>query len=285
MMELTNEEQAWQVLGPGKVYFNYGPVSMVVMAYKGDTALTDLCCQSFEIIDSALKEITNFLPILRQYPGEISAEGLTGIPLLMFEAVTAIGEPTLTPMATAAGAISDRVADWLFAQGASRVIVNNGGDIALRLAKGESVKVGLMSSLKHGKVDRIVTIKAEDRIGGIATSGLGGRGLTRGIAEGVSVFSHNAILADALATHMANSSFIESEKVITTMAGNINLLSDIEDLTVVVGVDSLSQGEEHMALDKIGQEAQRQKKKGNLLALCARIQDEFLEIDMPKDGE
>lgn len=281
----NKEKQAWQILSPGKVYFNYGPVSMLVMAYKEEVALTDLCCQAFSVIDSALKEITNSLEILRLYPKQIQADTLTGLPLLMYETVKRIDEPTLTPMATVAGAISDRVADWLFEQGATKVIINNGGDIALRLGKGESIKVGLISSLKVGEVDKIVLIKEEDRIGGIATSGLGGRGFTRGIAEGVSVFTHNGILADALATHMSNSSYIESEKVISTLAGNINPQSDIKDLSVVLGVDSLTAKEENMALNKIKKEAQRQKEMGNLIGLCAKVQNKSLEFHMPKNNE
>lgn len=51
-----------------------------------------------------------------------------------------------------------------------------------------------MSSLQLGVMDRILTIRAEDGIGGVATSGLGGRSMTRGIAQGVSVFPPVAYL-------------------------------------------------------------------------------------------
>lgn len=281
VQQKQNEQNPWQILEPGKVYFNYGPVSMVVMAYKGDEPLTELCCQSFSVIDSALSEISASLKLLKQYPDQISPDSLTGLPLRMYEAVKAIGEPSLTPMAAVAGGISDLVADWLFSQGASRAIVNNGGDIALRLAKGESVRIGLMSSLELAKIDHVVTIRAEDGIRGVATSGLGGRGFTRGIAQGVSVFSHSGIIADALATHMANSSYIDSENVIVATAGTINPTSDIKDLSIVVGVDVLTDEEVKLSLNKISKEAKRQKEKGNLLALCARVQNIGLKMDIP----
>lgn len=282
MIEQNQKEQnPWQIIEPGKVFFNYGPVSMVVMADKGGAPLTELCCQVFSVIDSALSEIAAFLKILRQYPHQISLSSLTGMPLLMYEAVKAIEEPTLTPMAAVAGAISDAVADWLFAQGATKVIVNNGGDIALRLAEGESVRIGLMSSLEIRQIDRVVTIKSEDGIGGVATSGLGGRGFTRGIAQGVSVFSRNGIIADALATHMANSSYIDSGNVIVTKAGNVNPESDIKDLSIVVGVEDLTEEEIKLSLEKIDREAKRQIEIGNLIGLIAGVQNQFIEINVP----
>lgn len=282
MVDVKNkDEEKYRVLSPGKVYFNYGPVSMVVSAFKNETPLTELCCKSFEIIDAALKEITESLEILRLYNNQIPDGILAGLPLLMHETVKKIKEPNLTPMSTAAGAISDKVADWLFQQGATKVIVNNGGDIALRLAKGESIKLGLISSLKEGKIDKVVTIKEEDNIGGIATSGLGGRGFTCGIAEGVTVITHSAIMADALATHIANKSYIESEKVAATLAGNINATSDIKDLNIVISVDKLTEREENMAIENINREVLRQKEIGNLFGLYGKIQNKFFEFKYP----
>lgn len=283
--QFNESKNPYQVLKPGKVYFNYGPVSMVVMADKNGTPLTDLCCESFSVINAALEEMSSSLELMRLYYPKINPNLLSGMPLAMFEAVKAIGEPTLTPMVAVAGVLSDKVADWLSKQGATRVMVNNGGDIALRLAEGESVRVGVMSSLKDQKMDRIVDIKAEYGIGGIATSGLGGRGFTRGVAEGITVFAPNATIADGLATHMANCSYIESKNVITTKAGNINPMTDIKDLSIVVGVDKLTAKEEKQAIKNIEEEARRQKSKGNLMALCARIQDQSLEINMPGKDE
>ena len=123
----------------------------------------------------------------------------------MAESVLATGEPTLTPMAAVAGTVADAMADWLFARGADLVAVNNGGDVALRLGEGRSIRMGILPDL-NGRVTEIVEIRAEDGIGGVCTSGLGGRSLTRGIAGGVTVFSRRCALADACATHIANCS-------------------------------------------------------------------------------
>jgi ApbE superfamily uncharacterized protein (UPF0280 family) len=279
---LSNREKAasefYRILAPGKVHFDYGPVSMVVTAMAREQPLTELCCQTFEVIDSALKEISAALPYLRRYAGEINGAALSGLPLVMFESVKALGEPTLTPMAAVAGTIADCVADWLFAQQADQVTVNNGGDIALRLGPGKSVQVGIVSSLEQGRIDHVVRVTDQDGIGGIATSGLGGRSFTRGIAQGLSAFARNCALADALATHLANVSFIQSPRVFTRRAGDLDPDSDIRDLEVVTAVDPLTEDEINRSLEQIRQEALRQKQLGNLLALRASVQGKSLMV-------
>ncbi len=276
----SNGSHPWRILAPGKVYFHYGPTSMVVMADKDGSPLTDLCCEAYAVINAALEEITASLSYLRLYPKQIQRGLLTGLPGRMLAGVVAVGEPTLTPMATVAGAVSDTVADWLVSQGASRAMVNNGGDVALRLAPGTEVKLGIMSSLQLGVIDRSLTIRAEDGIGGVATSGLGGRSLTRGIAQGVSVFSATCILADALATHLANCSYVKSEHVSVAKAGQVDPGSDIKDLDVVIGVNKLDGREVKQALNQVKREAVRQKKKGNLIAACCRVQETMLDYEM-----
>jgi ApbE superfamily uncharacterized protein (UPF0280 family) len=271
-------------LAPGKVYFDYGPSSIVVMADKDGEPLTDLCRRAFDVIDASLAEIAAALSWLRRCPAQIPAGQLSGLPRRMLEAALVVGEPTLTPMAAVAGCVSDAVADWLFAQGASRVIANNGGDVALRLAPGTSAKIGLMTSLWAGQVDQAVTIKAEDGIGGVATSGLGGRSLTRGVARGVSAFARRCILADALATHLANCSYIPSDQVLTMKAGEVDPNSDIGDLAVVVDVGRLDHKLTKQALRQVEREARRQKEKGNLIAACARVQDDSLNFEMPAEA-
>lgn len=267
------ENDTMRVLSPGKVFIDYGPVSMVLMAFQGEEPLTGLCQSAFAIVDAALREITQSLPYLRLPPLQIPADTLTGLPLKMLEAVLAVGEPTLTPMATVAGAVSDAVADWLFEQGASRVIVNNGGDIALRLLPGEKVRVGILSNLAKGEIDTIVPIISEQGIGGIATSGLGGRSFTRGIANAVSVFSSRCILADALATHLANRTLIPSAQIKMAKAGSIDPLSDIAELDIVTEVGSLTDAEVAASLRNLLEEAQRQYSKKLFLGMRANVQN------------
>ena len=195
-------DEAFRILDDGRVFFDYGPASMVVTARRGDENLSDLAASAFPFLRDSLSEIAGALPILRQYPDGVDYSELTGLPRVMAESVLATGEPTLTPMAAVAGTVADAMADWLFARGADLVAVNNGGDVALRLGEGRSIRMGILPDL-NGRVTEIVEIRAEDDIGGVCTSGLGGRSLTRGIAGGVTVFSRRCALADACATHIA----------------------------------------------------------------------------------
>jgi len=279
-MHSGEQQSFYRVLEPGKVHFNYGPASMVVIASADGQPLTELCCEAFDVIDAALKEITAVLPIIRLYPGEIDRSALSGVPLRMLESVMAVEEPTLTPMAAVAGAVADNVADWLFARNADRVMVNNGGDIALRLGPGKSVQVGIISSLDRGQIDKVVTVTDADGIRGIATSGLGGRSFTRGVAEGVTAFARDGALADALATQLANSSFVPSPRVFVEKAGVLDPESDIRDLTVVIGKDTLTGEEIKRSLEQIRGEALLQMRKGNLIGFLASVESRSISLNI-----
>ena len=268
-------DEAFRILEDGRVFFDYGPASMVVTARRGDEELSALAASAFPFLRDSLAEIAEALPILRQFPEGMDYSELTGLPRVMAESVVAAGEPTLTPMAAVAGTVADAVADWLFARGADLVAVNNGGDVALRLGEGRSIRMGILPDL-NGRVTNVVEIRAEDGIGGVCTSGLGGRSLTRGVAGGVTVFSRRCALADACATHIANCSYIESPRVHTCLAGDIEPESDIASLRIVTAVEPLLPEERKRALAQVRQEAARQAGRGNLVRVFADIQGERL---------
>lgn len=266
------ENPAIQTLKDKRVFIDYGPVSMVITAKGSKGMMTDVAADSFSVVEEALNEISKALPQLKRYPGELQAGEFPGLPGKMIEAVKSVGEPTLTPMAAVAGAIADMVADWIASQGAVKVIVNNGGDIALRLKGKEEARVGILSSPDEKKMNKVITIHEEDGIGGICTSGLGGRSFTRGIANEVSVFSKRCITADACATHIANVSYVKSPHVSVMKAGDIDAASDIADLTIVTAVEALDEKEIKRGLAQMKNEMQRQCKRGNLIRGAADIQ-------------
>ena len=268
-------DEAFRILEDGRVFFDYGPASMVVTARRGDEELSALAASAFPFLRDSLAEIAEALPILRQFPEGMDYSELTGLPRVMAESVVAAGEPTLTPMAAVAGTVADAVADWLFARGADLVAVNNGGDVALRLGEGRSIRMGILPDL-NGRVTDVVEIRAEDGIGGVCTSRLGGRSLTRGVAGGVTVFSRRCALADACATHIANCSYIDSPRVHTCLAGDIEPESDIASLRIVTAVEPLLPEERKHALAQVRQEAARQAERGNLVRVFADIQGERL---------
>lgn len=273
MYQSINEmnEHTFQILRDGRVFVDYGPVTMVIYAIKDGEMLSQLCLESGLIIPDLLAEISGKRHILSQYSETIDPGTLSGLPLKMVKAVQRVKETTLTPMATVAGTLSDTLADWLYDHNADKVIVNNGGDIAIRLRKNQSVTIGILVDVDTGKLKKKVTIREEDGIGGVCTSGLGGRSFTRGIANAVTVFSKRCGIADACATHLANTSYIKSEQVITELAGNLQPESDIAKLDVVIHVGKLTPEEVNRSHDQVKKESMRQYQFGNLEAVYADV--------------
>ena len=268
-----------QNLKPGQVFVDFGPVSMVITVSRNGEGDTQLCRAAFPVIAACLEDLRPSLEMLRRYPPQVELEQLTGAGETMARAVLRTGDPWLTPMAAVAGTVADAVADFLFAQGAEKVTANNGGDIALRLAPGQSLGLGVLYDLERGGVDRVVHLTAEKGVGGVATSGLGGRSLTTGIASGVTVFSRRCAQADALATLLADRSCIDSPAVHTRLAGELDPDSDIAGLPVVVAVDPLGREEKERALDQVLREAEEQYRRGNLLACIATVQGVTVTYD------
>ena len=268
-------------LAPGQVFVDYGPVSMVVSAWEEDIPRTDLCREAFSAVRDVLEEIASQQTILKRYPLAIAPGFLKGAPEVMWKAVLRTEEPTLTPMAAVAGTVADFVADWIAARGATKVIVNNGGDIALRLKPDARVRMGIIADLSRRDVEWILELSGRDPVGGVATSGLGGRSFTRGVASAVTVLAGTCAEADALATHLANISRIPSERVHTCLAGDLDPQSDISDLDVVTGVDALSEGEVGQALSQIRREAERYLACGRLVAVFGCVQSR--NVWVPED--
>jgi ApbE superfamily uncharacterized protein (UPF0280 family) len=111
----------------------------------------------------------------------------------------------ITPMAAVAGAVAEELLQIMTAAAKlSRAYVNDGGDIALHLAPGERVVVGMVERPDRASLFGTTTIESGDPIRGIATSGWRGRSFSLGIADAVTVLADTAAMADAAATMVAN---------------------------------------------------------------------------------
>jgi hypothetical protein len=159
----------------------------------------------------------------------------------MIDSVVAIGDEDLTPMAAVAGTIADEVADFLFARGMTKVVVDNGGDVAIRADREDPITVGIRPDVNDRAVSYVIGLDPDTRSYGVATSGLGGRSLTRGIASAATVVAETASLADAAATAVANASFLEDEQVVRRPAEETDPYTDIAGLDVTVKVGPLSE--------------------------------------------
>ena len=96
-----------------------------------------------------------------------------------------------------------------------------------------------------------IILATGDGIGGIATSGLGGRSFTCGIMESVTVLAKSCAVADAFATSLANGSYIDSPAVVRGLARLIDPDTDIPDLMVTESVGRLTPQEVHQSMQQV----------------------------------
>lgn len=221
-----------QPLGPGRLLLECGPLHAVIQ-----TAPAEYTAVAAEAALRALEQVAAHRDLVRRFIGAIgSAADLPPVVAAMVAATRALDEPEATPMICVAGAIADAAAAAAAAAGAALVTVNNGGDIALRLAPGQQVRVGLHSGLAGGGIAGTLTLTAADGVGGICTSGLGGRSLTRGIASAVTVLATTAIAADAAASLVANQTYVPYPGIERAPAKSVDPDSDLGDLAVTIRV-------------------------------------------------
>lgn len=227
-------------LSPAKFLLQCGPMHMTVEAWRDSKPCAEAIDAAINRAFLGLMEVAQFRQQCSRWINEVSNfNDLTELVASMHKAVAATRFPWVTSMAAVAGALAADSAAAAFRQGASRVICNNGGDIALFLAEEESVTIGIASSLQDSKIDSRIRIRSSDGIGGICTSGLGGRSLTLGIASAVTVFAEQAPLADVAATLIANQVSAEHPGIIRKRAEELQPGTDIAGLWATEKVGEL----------------------------------------------
>ncbi len=256
-----------QKIAEGKYYLDYGPVQMTISACSNDRAFEQDILQTESYVHKLLEELTVCLDMAKR-PLKGKQFDVISLPKIlksMVIAVKAAGDINLTPMAAVAGAFADAVADYLITLNATRVIVNNGGDIALRLAAEDSVVVGLQSDLNDRNCSHTFRIDGNSNCRGIATSGLGGRGFTKGIASAVTVLANSSSVADACATSLANQTTVDDPAVIKLPSEMMDPQSDIKGQLVTVGCPSLEPLSYYRALQGGTERARQLLQEGTIL--------------------
>jgi len=275
-VSFNGEKHLIQTLPNGAVLMNYGPMRMVIRAFDGETPLVDLAVEGAGLAMRLLEDQARFLPVLKKkaHTLEVRTE-YPGVVRRMIDSTRKMGGPDLTPLAAVAGAGSDVVADFLFDRGATKVIVDNGGDIALRLREGESARVGLKTAIDAKNPAYVIPIDAEMGVGGVATSGLGGRSFTKGIASAATVLAEDASLADAAATVLGNFTNVEDPRIARALAETLYPETDIagEWVTTQVGALPPERLEEALqnGLRKAHALVERGLIKGALIAVKQRV--------------
>lgn len=240
-----------QILSNGTVLVDYGPMHMSISAFEKGRPVNALAEEGAHFALKVLEDLARFLPVIKKKSEGLEfKEVFPDVVQKMIEATKKMGEPDLTPLAAVAGATSDVVADFIFSKGGTKIIVDNGGDIAIRLREGEVARVGVKTEIDANQPAYLISIDSTMEIGGVATSGLGGRSFTKGIASAATVLSKTASFADAAATVIGNYTNIEDPNILRSLAEEIYPDSDIAREWVTTRVGQLSQEKVGEALNR-----------------------------------
>jgi len=223
------------------VFLEVGPTNLVIIGEKDGEPYEFQKEKLVRKVKSILGEIRECLPVLKQKAYKIkNTKYMPDVPRKMVEAVKAINEANLTPMAAVAGSVADAIKDFLKNEGLDLVSVNNGGDISIFNKKGRGLKIDIGDILTGKSSSYMLNI--EQLIGfGLATSGLGGRSFTLGLADSVTVIAATGAAADAAATFICNCTNTESDQVVRQKASEIDPLTDIPDDNVTISIGQLNE--------------------------------------------
>lgn len=236
-----------QVINPELILIDWGPMTLTLSVWAEDQPRPVMAVQAANKALELLEELGEFQNFLKIPSRKIKKDDL--LPPLIRRVVSACRSVSseLTGMAAVAGLIGDALVQSALALGGDRIIVNNGGDIALGLRGNQTLRVGLKDPVA-GQISHVLDICCEQGIGGVATSGWGGRSFSPGIADAVSVWASDCATADAAATWIAGRMKLDSPKVIRSPAKELDPETDIPHLLITREVFPLTQQEKETVL-------------------------------------
>jgi ApbE superfamily uncharacterized protein (UPF0280 family) len=133
-------------LSDGRWHFQHGPIDLVIGADGDAPALAAAHAAAWQRFETVLTELVAELPLLRRpVRGPCPLQGV--IARRMWWACHPFHSVYITPMAAVAGAVAQELIGAYAREGVRRAWINNGGDIALHLAEGESVSVGVIADI------------------------------------------------------------------------------------------------------------------------------------------
>jgi ApbE superfamily uncharacterized protein (UPF0280 family) len=238
----------------GRLHLQHGPIDLIVEAFGARDEVEAAYRQAIDHFGDILSTLVGELPALRRPVGDAYPLLQGPVARRMAEAVWPHRAVFITPMAAVAGAVADEMLQAMLAgRTLDKAYVNDGGDIAIHLSPGHSLRAGIFAQALDGAV-----MLTHDRpVRGIATSGRGGRSFSLGIADSATVLARTAAAADAAATLIANAVNIDHPAIERRQARELDPDSDLGDLLVTVSVSELPQAAVDEALDRGLEEARR----------------------------
>jgi ApbE superfamily uncharacterized protein (UPF0280 family) len=239
-----------KLLDAQRWHFQHGPIDLVIRADGEATAVEAAHAAAWLRFEQVLPELVQELAQLRS---AVQA-GSTDCPLQgpvarrMWHACRPFAIDFITPMAAVAGSVAQEIIACYQRPGIARAWVNNGGDIAMHLSPGQSLKVGLYADIARLDaaqlqdqllLDGQFSVDAAMPVRGVATSGWRGRSFSMGLADSVTVLARSAAQADAAATVIANAVNVNDARVQRAPAASRKDDSDLGQQLVTIDVPPL----------------------------------------------
>ena len=232
-------------------HFQHGPIDLVIGADGDAAALASAHAAAWQRFEQVLPELVQELAQLRlAVPAGSTVCPLQGpVARRMWQACRPFASDFITPMAAVAGSVAQEIIACYQRPGIARAWVNNGGDIAMHLSPGQSLKVGLYADIARLDVAQLqdqllldgqFSVEAAMPVRGVATSGWRGRSFSMGIADSVTVLARTAAQADAAATVIANAVNVNDARVQRAPAASLKDDSDLGQRLVTTGVPPLA---------------------------------------------
>ena len=265
-----------------RLFLQHGPIDLIVEAWGDDDAVE----AAYEAVAARFSDLLPLLAIelpLLKAPLGTTRPAVDGpVARRMVDACWPHRAVFITPMAAVAGSVADEMRDTLVATATlQRAYVNNGGDIAFHLARGERLTAGMVADLGHPAVLGQITIDSSMAVRGLATSGWRGRSCSRGIADAVTVLARSAAAADAAATMIANAVDVDHPAVTRAPASSVREDSDLGDILVTTDVGALPRAAVMRALEQGRREAERLCAAGLIEGAVLSLQGEIVTVSQP----
>lgn len=264
--------QQARVLPDGRrLHLNDGPIDLVIGAEGGAAEVAGAYAAAQARFATVLDELCAELLLLRR---EVGQQPLGSVARRMWRAALPLARHGfITPMAAVAGSVAEEVLQAMSdAAPLARAFVNNGGDIALHLAEGQSYEAGLVDRPDRPSLFSTARVTFGDRVRGIATSGWRGRSFSLGIADAVTVLAARASEADAAATLIANAVDLPGHAAVTRVpAADLQPDSDLGNRPVTRAVGPLAQEEIAAALQAGVACAQTMRAGGRIIAAALHL--------------
>jgi len=254
-------------LSDGRLHLQHGPIDLVILGTEDEY---ERAAMRFRIV---LEELVQELVLLRTPVGDAYPLARGTVARRMVAAVWPHRAVFITPMAAVAGAVADEILEAM--QPRSKAYVNNGGDIAMHLPRGETFAAGIVNDPQRPMVD--ATIRLEESCG-VATSGWRGRSQSLGIADAVTVVARNGAEADAAATLIANAVNAEHRAIRRLPAREVKEDSDLGELPVTVEVGPLPKATVRTALAAGAAAAQSMRGRGLIRAAYLALQNQTTAV-------